>query len=644
MDFFEAQDKARQNTALLVTLFTLAVLALIAMTNVLVMVVLVAWDRGPMPLMERASAWFDWGMFASVSGAVVAVVALGTAYKLHVLSGGGRVVAESLGGRLIPRDTDDADQRRLLNVVDEMAIASGTPVPPVYELPRERGINAFAAGFTPGDAVIGVTRGAVIQLNRDQLQGVIAHEFSHILNGDMRLNLRLMGITHGILVIGLIGHQLLRSFRFSGGRGRGGKGVAPVMALGLGLMAVGYGGTFFGALIKAAVGRQREFLADAAAVQFTRNPEGIGGALKRIGGLKAGSMLRSPVAPEVSHAFFNTGVGMLFGFLLATHPPLPDRIRRIQPRWDGAFDTRPPRKDPKEVTLPEGREGRQVARLMGTMVAVGATVDAVGAVRRIGRPSGEHIQQARGILAQIPEAVREAVADPYGARAVIYALLCAPDDGVRARQMAHLDRHGDTGIATLTRHLYARMDKLEVALRLPVIDLALPALRQLSAPQHALFRKNLRALMEMDAELSLFEWCLARVVRHHLNAEHKRSRPMREPHRHIARAPEACAVLLSALAHAGQPGDGNAEAAFATALQYLQLPGLALLPPERTGFQALDRAVDQLENVGPLHKRRLLRACIACIHADGVVTPEQAELLRAISDALDCPMPPMVNG
>jgi len=227
---------------------------------------------------------------------------------------------------------------------------------------------------------------------------------------------------------------------------------------------------------------------------------------------------------------------------------------------------------------------------------------------------------------------------------VIYALLGAPDDAVRERQMAHLDQHGDTGIATLTRHLYARMDKLEVALRLPVIDLALPSLRQLSAPQHALFRKNLRALREMDAELSLFEWCLARVVRHHLNAGHKKSHPMREPRLHIARAPEACAMLLSALAHAGEPGDGNAEAAFAAALQYLQLPGLALRPPEAAGFSALNHAVDQLERLGPLHKRRLLRACIACIHADGVVTPEQAELLRAISDALDCPMPPMVSG
>jgi Zn-dependent protease with chaperone function len=643
VDFFEAQDRARRHTALLVVLFTVAVLVLVALTNILVMGVLVLSDKNPAPLTQSLSQWFDWNLFAAVSGGVVAVVALGTAWKLAVLSGGGRVVAEGLGGKLVPRDTDDPDLQRALNVVEEMAIASGTPVPPVYVLPREKGINAFAAGFTPGDAVIGITRGAVVQLNRDQMQGVIAHEFSHILNGDMRLNLRLMGFTHGILVIGLIGQQILRTARFGAysRRSRGGGG-GPVMLLGLGLMVVGYGGTFFGNLIKAAVSRQREFLADASAVQFTRNPEGIAGALKRIGGLPTGSALLASTAPEFSHAMFGEGMDTLFGFLLSTHPPLTERIRRVQPSWDGRFDTRPPREDPMDTGgLPKGPDGRQVARVLGAAAVAAARVDAVGAVRRVGQPSEANITRARNILGRIPEPVRAAAGEPHGARAVIYGLLLDTDPAVRERQLAHLDAFGDTGIGDATRKLHPEMAALEADLRLPVLDLAMPALHQLSAPQHRMFRDNLAALMEMDARLSLFEWCLSKVLTHHLRGA-GRKRPMKDGTLHIARAKEACETLLSALARAGEPGEGKPEAAFAAALTYLQVPGLALQPPEAVDAAALNRAVDRLGELGPLHKRRLLRACIACVQADEKVTAAQGELVRAISDAIDCPMPPVM--
>jgi len=641
MDFFEAQDQARQRTGLLVFLFVLAVLVLVAMTNVLVMGALVLWDKNPAPLTQPLAAWFDWGLFASVSGGVVAVVALGTAWKLAALSsGGGRGVAEGLGGKLVPRDTDDPDLKRVLNVVEEMAIASGTPVPPVYVLPREKGINAFAAGFAPGDAVIGVTRGTALQLSRDQLQAVVAHEFSHVLNGDMRLNLRLMGVTHGILVIGLIGQQLLRSMRFTAGRrGRGGGG-GPVMLVGLGLMAVGYGGTFFGNLIKAAVGRQREFLADAAAVQFTRNPGALAGALKRIGGLTWGSALHTPAAPEFSHAMFGEGVETLFGMLFSTHPPLAARIRRVEPRWDGAFDTSPPRPDPREAEGPvRGRDGRQVARVLGAAAVAAASVSTVGAVRRVGQPSEAHIARARELLGRIPDPIREAAAEPYGARAVIYGLLCEGDAEMLERQFAHLDAHGDTGLGALTRRLHPEVTALAADLRLPAVDLALPALQQLSAPQEALFRANLKALMAMDRKLSLFEWSLSKVLTHHLGRGGAR-RPMRDGSLHIANARAACAVLLSALARAGK---GPAEAAFDAAMPYVQLPGLALLPGEEADLKAVDRAVDRLGALGAFHKRRLLKGCIACIQADGVVTAAQGELVRAISDAIGCPMPPLVG-
>jgi len=337
MNFFEAQARSRKNTVQLVCLFAVAVVSLIVMTNLLVMVAIGYFNDQQL---QGGGSWLsqmDWSMVATISAAVCVVILAGSLYKIMVLSGGGKSVAEALGGRLVPQNSDDLKQRRLLNVVAEMAIASGTPAPPVYVLADEPGINAFAAGFSPRDAVIGVTQGAIDHFDRDQLQGVIAHEFSHIFNGDMRLNMRLMGVLHGILMIGAIGYFITRSVSHARPSGKNGKGVAGIMVLGIGLMVVGYAGTFFGSLIKAAVSRQREYLADASAVQFTRNPDGIAGALKKIGSITIGSKLENPGAPEVSHAFFAQGVSSFMEAFSATHPPLAKRILRIDPHWDGKF-------------------------------------------------------------------------------------------------------------------------------------------------------------------------------------------------------------------------------------------------------------------------------------------------------------------
>ena len=224
-----------------------------------------------------------------------------------------------------------------------MAIASGTPTPPVYMMQEEPGINAFAAGFTPSDAVVGVTRGCVGQLSRDELQGVIGHEFSHILNGDMRLNIRLMGVLFGILVVGLIGSILLRSSLYGSAlqsRSSRGNSTQVLLIIGGVLMLVGFIGTLVGNLIKASVSRQREFLADASAVQFTRNPSGIAGALKKIGGFEAGSEMMNPHAPESSHMFFGRAVSSGFNSLFATHPPLEERIARLDSSWQPDGETR----------------------------------------------------------------------------------------------------------------------------------------------------------------------------------------------------------------------------------------------------------------------------------------------------------------
>ena len=349
MDFFEDQEDARRKTGRLVALFVLAVLSIIASVYAVVSGALV-YATG------EAQFWRP-ELFLAVVATTVAVVALGSLYKIAQLRGGGRVVAETLDGKLILSDSVDPQERKVLNVVEEMAIASGTPVPPVYVMQQETGINAFAAGYGPGDAVIGVTRGCIEQLSRDELQGVIAHEFSHILNGDMRLNIRLIGVLNGILIIGIIGYTVMRVMFYSGsGRSRnGGKGGGAAMAMlvvAVGLMVVGFLGTFFGNMIKAAVSRQREYLADGSAVQFTRNPTGVAGALKRIGAYAKGSTVATPRAVEASHMFFARAIKSGFSSMLATHPPLEERIRRIDPGWDGTYpEKRLPEPEPAPVVV-----------------------------------------------------------------------------------------------------------------------------------------------------------------------------------------------------------------------------------------------------------------------------------------------------
>ncbi len=334
IDFFQRQREARHSTSLLVLYFGLALVVLIACVYFLAAFVFTYLPDHP----KTNTGWY-WNptLLAITAFGVGTVVGLASAVKSAQLAGGGHVVAESLGGRLIPGDTHDLKERRLLNVVEEMAIASGVPVPPVYVLPDEAGINAFAAGHTTGDAVVAVSQGSLEFLSRDELQGVVAHEFSHILNGDMKLDIRLMGLIFGILALSVIGRVLLEvASRSRSSSSKDDKGLGGLAIMGVGLWLLGLGGAFFGRLIQAAISRQREFLADASAVQFTRNPDGIGGALKKIGGLAEGSTIKDGHAGEACHMFFADAFRGFSG-LLATHPPLASRILRLDPQFDGTY-------------------------------------------------------------------------------------------------------------------------------------------------------------------------------------------------------------------------------------------------------------------------------------------------------------------
>jgi Zn-dependent protease with chaperone function len=644
MNFFESQDRARKSTGLLVGLFVLAVVSLIVMANLLVMLVFGYIDPEQLRDGGTLIGQMDWQTFAAVSAGVGVVVLAGSVYRMLALSAGGKAVAESLGGQLIARDTQDMNQRKLLNVVDEMAIASGTPAPPVYLLANEPGINAFAAGFSPRDAVIGVTRGAVEHLSREQLQGVIAHEFSHIFNGDMRLNIRLMGVLYGILVLGILGYYLLYSASFSRRRRGSEGGAGAILALAVGLIAIGFAGTFFGGLIKAAVSRQREYLADASAVQFTRNPNGLAGALKRIGRLESGSKVENPGAAEASHAFFAQAISGFTQWLSATHPPLPERILRIDPHWDGKFDFSDragSAQDQDEEPAGESETAaRQALAKNAAAVAAGAAVaDVMTAIDQIGNPKQEAVDHARALLTALPAVVKQAAREPYGARAILYSLALGKDREVRAGQLKRLHEHADPDVYALTLKLLPQTDELDIKYRLPVIDIAIPALKQLSLSQYKSFRANLVALIEMDSRLDLLEWSLQKIVFNHLDGQFFEPAPVKARYSHPGQVKKEIELVLSVMAHAGARNENDAERAFAAAAEALESSGLALLAKNQIRVSDLDPALAKLEQLQPLAKARLLKACAASIGHDQRASTAEVELLRAFADVLDCPMP-----
>lgn len=679
IDFFEQQEKARKSTTVLVVLFAIAVFCIIALTYLAVAFFVVAMGYDVGRGAERGGITFDPFLLGAVSLGVLLIVGLGSAWKISMLSSGGRAVAESLGGKLVDPGSRDPDERRLLNVVEEMAVASGTPVPRVYVMENERAINAFAAGWSPEDAVVGMTRGAIETLDRDELQGVVAHEFSHILNGDMRLNIRLMGILHGILVIGLAGLTIMRTIGLSGraasrssnrGGGNGGAAILAILALGAALAVIGFVGMFFGRLIKAAVSRQREYLADASAVQFTRNPEGIGNALVKIGAATGRAKLEAPNASEASHMFFGEAITNWFGGL-STHPPLEERIRRVMPSWDGTFPkslrrsradevrdatrrggaSRDPRRGVEDLAnvlrrtgLPVGIPGTGVGLPQGG-AAVGAGAVALGLTEADAMTAREpDFAAAAALIASIDPLVREQAHETFGARAVIIGLLLSRRPQVRDEQLASLERSGDRDLLTLVRRLETPILSIDPQARLAALELCMPALRSMAKGQWETFRRLLESLVAFEQPPSVFGWVMRRLVIQHLDRHFGLARNPAVHHYALRRLGPELSTLLSFLAHAGHREADSGRAAFAAGAARVGLDASALRPPASIDSAALDAALDRLAELAPKLKRTVLEACAAIIAADLAAEPNEIEILRAVADTLDVPAPPWQPG
>jgi Zn-dependent protease with chaperone function len=636
-DFFQQQDSARRRTFRLLVYFVLALICLIGMIYGLLLL-FVLYDH------PDASLW-EPDLLGLVSVGVIVVVGGASLFKVAQLASGGQAVALMMGGQEIPGTTRDARERRLLNIVEEMALAAGVAVPPVYVL-DEPGINAFAAGYAPGDAVVAVSRGCLEYLTRDELQGVVAHEFSHILNGDMAINIRLIGLIFGIMALAIIGRVLMFSAsRRSSDRRSDGTGF---VLFGLGLFVLGLVGAFFGRLIQAAVSRQREYLADASAVQFTRNPDGIAGALKKIGGLQAGSRMENPQSAEVAHMFFADAMSFNLAGLLASHPPLAERIRRLDPSFNGEYPVVVPvAVDPAEPAGPR-RGRRAIPAIPGLpqvpLPVLGLAADQAAA--SVGRVTPSHVHYAKTMHDDLSaDDLGEAAQEPFRARALVYALLLDLRPEVREIQIAQLKADLTPIDFAETNRLAELTQSLSDAERLPLVDLALPALRQMCPAQHQVFRKAVEALMMADQRLSLFEYTLHCALKRHLDRQFL-PRSQRRPTMY---RPESSLIgpvvkVLSLLAWEGQPQPDLAAAAFAAGMRsYNGDTKSKLLSRAECSLAEFDAALKMLNGAAPAVKRRVVTACAACILADGQVTVREVELLRAICDTLDCPLPPLTG-
>lgn len=665
--FFEHQDSARRNTKLLVLLYALAVAAVIVAVDIVLAITWLTTSD-----YDATTAYLNTGsLLRAVPPGIYLWGALGTAgviflvsaWNVTKLGGGGSAVAEMVGARRVEPGTRDPLERRLLNVVEEMAIASGVRVPAVYVMDGEAGINAFAAGWSVSNSVVAVTRGTLEALNRDELQGVVAHEFSHILNGDMRLNIRMIGVLAGIVFIGSIGEFLMRTQR--GGGSSKNSGGSYLVIVGLALMVIGYIGLFFSRLIKAAVSRQREFLADASAVQFTRNPDGVAGALDRIRNASRGTLIENAHAEDLSHMFFADSVKVWFGGLFGTHPPIEERIARAHPRFQPATY----RKKRQSATDESAEAGeaedrrKEAAKAIVFGAAAAGREDASGrrgsdlgtqwgrsakdSAALVGTVDGGKVDYAKRLLGALPPGLRDQLHDPEGARAALVAMLLAPADDVLQGQLAALKAAGLDKLSGDAAAILPLTRKLGPAFHLPAIDLALPAVKASPQAAHDELVKALEIVIHADRRVSLHEFVVLTLVRDQLAPMARGPAPAG---RRIAELEPEARLLLSLIAHAGtrQDATGRRGEALQAAID-AGAKEMSLGPAAPAGAAAeltlnkAGAALAALKHLAPMQKAVLVKGLFATVSHDGSIRLLEAELMRLAGAVLDCPLPPLLE-
>ena len=659
--FFERQAHARRNTGVLIALFITAV-TLITLAVCLLGYFITRGEDSYLPFHH----WLLSNHGLITAGSVVGLIGIGSMIRWADLAGGGSRVAKMVGARLIEPDTRDSDERQLRNIVEEMAIASGVPVPDLYVMEQEPGINAFVAGYSSGEAIMVVTHGALLQLNRDELQGVVAHEFSHILNGDMRINVRLIALLAGILMIGQIGQFLLRAgFYSSGSRrfrssSRDSRGQAAMGLIGLALLIIGYVGVFFGRLIQAAVSRQREMLADASSVQFTRNPEGIGGALFKIG-MKGGYLDSTSHASDMNHMCFGESARMKFTSMLASHPPIEERINAIQPGLVARLRSRLRDTEPSANLRQDlaGEASTRVSDLVSQVTSPIASASRLSPVaarapqeptadrgaptlsRRVGTVSRQSEAFAIQWLSQLPATFRTLLYTRTGAIQLCYALLVyhLPKTS-QTDNLALLPDHPSLAPRQeLAQKLIEGLQSLGDGVRFPVLELAMPALRKLDPEERRQLIANVRKLAAADQRISLFELSLISFLERHLGDDAERAVPVQ--YRKYKPVVTDLERLLGLFARAGTESREQAEKLFHEAMAGFSVRAEKAEVPASVSLKELHQALARLNRLSPLLKPAVIDACAHCVTHDGQVAVKEYELMRLVADQLDSPMPPL---
>lgn len=637
MNFFESQEQARRQSRWLILLFILAVIIIIVVIDIAMLVAFGVMDP------EQQEALFSLQTLKSnlptlVGGALLTatVILVASLFKTMSLRGGGGKVARDLGGTLVEADARDPLRRRLYNVVEEIALASGVPVPEIYVLDQESGINAFAAGFTPADAAVAVTRGALEKLSRSELQGVIAHEFSHIFNGDMRLNIRLMGALFGILMLSLIGRRVLHGSYFMG-RSKNNNGGA-IMLVAVAVMLVGYIGLFFGRWIKSAVSRQREYLADASAVQFTRDPDGIAGALKKIAVYSDSSFLNVE-SEEVSHMLFGDGERTK---MFSTHPPLNDRISRVDPSFtpdDLHSLAKKLERERESQSRQAAREEQQQAKKQG-----GGMFDAGNIVDQIGSPDFSRILMAAALAASIPEEISRAAHSGEWATEVLFYCLMDKDSEVREQQLLSIARNMGSDSESRVRGLLNAVPDLAREQRLPLLEIAFPELKHRPPDYVRDVLSTIKELNEADGHIDVFEYLLAKIIAQHVWESVNPQKVRMSGKKSLQKAQDKALDVIAVLAQHGHENEAGIESAYKAGVTTLSADLSVAMPVFEDWSDALDSALPALDQLKPADKEKLVRALIATVMADNRIAVAEMELLRVICALIHVPLPMITGG
>lgn len=637
MDFFGRQQAAKQASSRLLWYFIFAVSIIFIGVNALLYLVAVVTTH---ETGQGSWLWHDWSQQALLG--TLWLVAGGSLLEWFLLRKGGTAVAKMLNAQAIDFASQDAVQRQFINVCEEMAIASGVPVPSLYVLPQESTINAFVAGYRAQDSVLVVTQGALTHLTRDELQAVIGHEFSHILNGDMRLNTYMLSVLAGMLAVGQVGDFLMRS---PTGDHPKHKSVTPFWPLGLGMWFVGYIGLVLGRLIKAAISRERENLADAASVQFTRNPDALAGALYKIG--QYDSYLSSWHAEQMSHMCFGESVS--FSQWFATHPPLKLRIQTISP----TFLTRIKYQQTKP-TAATASSSMSVPQTPSVLAFSGEIIQAPQVVtpfpitptsdnieficdapmtKMVGELQWADLQSAQYLHRSLSVEVSRALQSTAGAKAVLFALI-AQEQGCSRQDLTQFFA-SQNSLMQWVSQLQQALACSDNRLALPIVELAIPRLLGLTTEERQQFMSELQRLAWLNQQLSVFEFSLLKLIEQALN---KPKVIFRE--QTLQQLARPCAQWIMTLLQYGS----HQPSQYARIYQQLLSPIFALsmpaMPsPQQATLLALDATLKKFNSLNLEGKKQLINLTATTIQSDGVLHRTEYELLRVLAALLNCPMP-----